>query len=275
MKLIEHHLWSHLSFENNLIHSNKEIRTSEAKSVNSYSDLVKHVAQVAFYNPGLTLFYRGQSGDYRDKKNNSSLFPSIYRPDRGAKTLPKRTIERRFKAMNYACELMRKRYSSIGRNKLNRFHEIIWAILQHYEVCATPLLDLSSSLQVAASFASHSEGDEGYVFILGVPHTNGSISYFTDYEMLNIKLQGICPPSAMRPYFQEGYLAATFPVREGERRLVNHNFSRRLIAKFKFKKEHFWDEHFAKVPKEVLFPEDDEVLELCQTIQHELQKHFG
>ncbi len=37
-----------------------------------------------------------------------------------------------------------------------------WAILQHYEVCRTPLLDVTQS--IAASFASMVNGDERYVF---------------------------------------------------------------------------------------------------------------
>jgi hypothetical protein len=80
-----------------------------------------------------------------------------------------------------------------------------WAILQHYEVCDTPLLDVTNSLRVAASFATNNPAAEGPVlYVLGVPSLSGSITASSEQGLQIIRLSSICPPEARRPYFQEG-----------------------------------------------------------------------
>ena len=273
MKIIENKLWSHLSFEDGEKYFNRDIRRSEAKPVKDYADLVKHIAIVAYHNPELSLFYRGQGGDWRDKGGNSSLFPSMYRPCPNSFILPKKQLQKRFEVLNFAADRLLYEFDLTGKSKLNKFEEIIWAILQHYEVCPTPLLDISSSFRVACSFATMSEGDTGYLYVLGIPHINESISYFTDKELFNIKLQSICPPNALRPYFQDGYLAGTFPV--AFHRSSTLNFSRRLIAKFSFKKAEFWSDLFPAIPSDALYPEEDEVKEICENLKHQIVDEFG
>jgi len=63
---------------------------------------------------------------------------------------------------------------------------VCWAILQHYGVCDTPLVDLTHSLRVAASFAhleflkaksKNKRRKYGYVMALAMPYPVGSISY--------------------------------------------------------------------------------------------------
>ena len=130
--------------------------------------------------------------------------------------------------------------------------------MQHYEVCQTPLLDLTQSLRVAASFALASEGKEGYCYVFGFPYPNGSISFSVDLEIINIRLLSICPPGAKRPYFQEGFLVGSFPSNT-EERIPNHDIGVRLIAKFKLKSEHFWDNDFQPIPQNALLPTDDKV----------------
>ena len=39
-----------------------------------------------------------------------------------------------------------------GISQMKRFPELSWAVLQHYEICPTPVLDVTQSLRVAASF---------------------------------------------------------------------------------------------------------------------------
>ena len=273
MKIIDNKLWAHLSFAHDERYYNREIRTSEALEVKSYADLVQHIARVAFHNPGMSLFFRGQAADYRDKSGNSSLYPSLYRATPGNLILPKKTLEKRFLKLYRSSEMLRNRYSLIGKYKLHKFPEITWAILQHYEVCATPLLDITSSIRVASSFASMGDQEYGYIFVLGIPHINNSISYFTDIEMLNIKLQGICPPNAIRPFFQDGYLVGSFPL--ADHRSAVLNFSRRLVAKFRFKKANFWNEDFLVIPKGALYPEEDGILEMCMELKDDVERYFG
>ena len=272
MNVIENKLWTHLSFENEARFYNKEIRSSEGLEVEDYQQLVKMIGRIAFHNPSMTLYYRGQSSDYRDKSGNSSLYPSIFRPSKGY-MLPKPVLVKRFQALEEASELLKRNYHLIGKYKLHKFPEITWAILQHYEVCPTPLLDISASIHVAASFAWHNSGDDGHIFVLGIPHINGSMTYFTDEELLNIKLQSICPPNAVRPLFQDGHLVGTFPL--NRHRNSSLNFARRVVAKLKFSKEGFWSDHFRPIPEEALYPKNDEVREMCGMIRKELEKRFN
>jgi hypothetical protein len=97
-------------------------------------------------------------------------------------------------------------------NKLKKFPELQWSILQHYEVCDTPLLDLKQSLRVAASFALNWTSSEGYIFVFALPYPNGTISYFSEEELVIVRLLSVCPSEALRPHFQEGYLVGTFPT---------------------------------------------------------------
>jgi hypothetical protein len=59
---------------------------------------------------------------------------------------------------------------------LNKYPEIAWSLLQHYEICDTPLLDLTHSLHVSCSFAFDSnEGETGIIYVLGMPWQTDAI----------------------------------------------------------------------------------------------------
>jgi hypothetical protein len=50
-------------------------------------------------------------------------------------------------------------------------------MLQHYEVCPTPLLDVTHSLRVAASFATEDATDNHAVlYVIAVPQISGAIT---------------------------------------------------------------------------------------------------
>jgi hypothetical protein len=54
---------------------------SEAFQINTYSELVKHVAKLAYLNKNYMLFYRGQTKDYKNKAGSSTFYPNIYREE--------------------------------------------------------------------------------------------------------------------------------------------------------------------------------------------------
>ena len=67
--------------------------------------------------------------------------------------------------------------------------ENTWTLLQHYEVCYTPHLDLTQSLVVACSFAQMSSAKTdpySYVYVFGVPELPEKIVYNTSQEMIII-----------------------------------------------------------------------------------------
>ena len=165
-------------------------------------------------------------------------------------------------------------------------HRILrWAILQHYEVCPTPLLDVTHSLRIAASFASLVPGKkaklakEAYVYALGVPNLSGAITASTEAGLQILRLSSVCPPQAVRPHIQEGYLLGEYPEIAGYRDKARYqpyevDFGLRLVAKFVFEPASFWkDRNFPRVLQSALYPSanDDPLFKLGLEVQKALK----
>jgi hypothetical protein len=127
------------------------------------------------------------------------------------------------------------------------------------------MLDLTSSLLVAASFALE-KGRTGYVFVFGMPHPQGSISHYIDDSLVLVKLQNVCPPEALRPHFQEAFLVGKLPYNSVKQ--AEDNFATRLIGKYFLDNSsgRFWREGFKQIPKKVLYPPNDSYLERLRSI---------
>jgi len=160
-----------------------------------------------------------------------------------------------------------------GTGVINKYPEIAWSILQHYEICGTPLLDITHSLHVACSFAiDNNKGKTGIIYVLGMPWQTDSICYKTYEELEIIKLLGISPPQAQRPFFQEGYLVGPFPHYKLDEpdRVKQFDFARRLIAKFEIPigPSDFWGKSgFGPIPHDKLYQVDDPIKVLCDRIK--------
>src|ERR1019366_4683269 len=143
-----------------------------------------------------------------------------------------------------------------------------WSILQHYEVAETPLLDVTHSLRVACSFAQLASSDQTcYVYALGFPYPTNRISINSEEDLVNIRLLSICPPDALRPYFQEGYMAGTADVTTNFDNKTELEFRNRLIAKFAIPRAgRFWNAGFEATPRTALYPPKDRVEILCRDV---------
>ncbi|MCK7500127.1 MAG: FRG domain-containing protein [Comamonadaceae bacterium] len=131
----------------------RQVRESAATPIASFRQLVEAVARLSFHNPDYFLIYRGQRRDHLIESNATSLYPAIYRSEG---SLPNAELRSRFQTLDRAAALLHAEFRSHsieGSAKLGKFPELTWAMLQHYEVCPTPLLDVTQSLRVAASFA--------------------------------------------------------------------------------------------------------------------------
>jgi len=250
-----------------------EVLKSNAKRVKTYDDLVKDVAQILHRNRNYVLFYRGQSYDHKiDGK--TTIPPSIYRKKPDEKRL---MLKERFVTLLQKTEGLKKlfRDSTIkyaGTSMLNKYPEIAWSLLQHYEICDTPLLDLTHSLHVACSFAfDRNNGDTGIIYVLGMPWQTDAIGYNTFEELVNLRLLSVCPPQAQRPFFQEGYLAGPFPNYQlnNPKRVDQFDFSRRLIAKFEIPMNNndFWGKGFSRIPSDKLYQDNDEIKRICESLK--------
>jgi hypothetical protein len=246
-----------------------KVLEAEPIKVETYDELVRYNAQILHYNRNITIFYRGQNEE-RKFENKTQLLPSIFRKFAGQKNLQ---LKERFSTLNEKSALLRKKVSLrkpslAGTALLNKFPEIAWSILQHYQVCATPVLDISHSLHVACSFAfDNNAGSSGMIYALGMPWANDAIGYNTYEELFNIRLLSICPPQAQRPFFQEGYLTGHFPFHKMDdpKRIEQFDLARRLIAKFQIPiADSFWGDDFKPVPHAKLYPARDILDEICQ-----------
>jgi len=273
MLTIENKIFSHLSLQDprKWKTSVREVAESDGLHVNSYRELLEKVSEISYRNPNFTILFRGQVDDYKlkskdNKKARSSIYPSIYRPEKGMKILKQGELVNRFELLEDSCKILVQNYSYNGRNRVKMFKEIQWALLQHYNKRRTPLVDVSHSLEVAVAFANESgKNTNGYLYMFGLPHLTSSISYHVDERLVIVKLPSACPPDALRAHFQQAYLVGNFPHGESKKS-PNNNLANRIIGKFYLNFKNFWGDGFKKIPKKVLEPHNDQIKKLIDGI---------
>lgn len=257
-----------LTVELNKVIDPKNIAGSPAYKVSTFRELVENVAKLSYLNKDYLLFFRGQGNDYKNRAGNSTFYPSIYRGD----YLSQSELNYRFEILKTLSKNLIKVFQDEdieGYKELKRKKLIQWSILQHYEVCGTPLLDFTHSLRVACSFA-HMDNENGnaFIFVFGLPYLTNRISNNSEQDLVNIRLLSICPPEALRPYFQEGYLAGTEDITNEYESKSELDFKNRLIAKFEIPNDkNFWGRNFKIIPKNALYPSKDKVLDICLKIK--------
>lgn len=253
----------------------------DGHAVSSYVELLTKVATLSYYNSRFQLLFRGQSADYKtgssantSDKHPSDLYPSILRKYVSKQSERKSALDRDFELLK-AAELLLVEH--IQNRDLFENQIIRWAILQHYGVCKTPLLDVTASLQIALTFAI-GDRNEGWLYVLAFPQLSGGVSVSIESKTQVINLSQICPPEALRPHFQKGLLASEYPEirsreqshgRSGKR---GNNFSARLLTKFKLENCQYWNsEGFTPTPDNILFPNVvDPWFELTQRIREKI-----
>ena len=245
-----------------------KVGSTDPYPVATFRELVEHTAKLAFKNKDHLLFYRGQAIDHKNKAGNSSFYPRIYRGD----YLPIRELTNRFDILEGASKALVTLFEKEkieGYRDLKRRKAVQWSVLQHYEVCDTPYLDFTHSLRVACSFATMDNMDEfAYIFVFGLPYLTNRITINSEHDLIIIRLLNICPPTALRPYFQEGYIAGTDDITINYDTKTELDFNNRLLAKFKIpNNKSFWIEGFDQIPKNSLYPEKDPIFELCLQIK--------
>ncbi|MBB2708156.1 MULTISPECIES: FRG domain-containing protein [Rhizobium] len=266
-KLGEQTIWSYFDNQSTARPAkNQKIRAGIGHSVSSYLELAKKVAELQFLNRHHVLLFRGQKADYRTIKNNSMLKPSIFRLE-GSKIPREQTLVNRFETLKTAEGLLSEKYENqrlLGFDRLRKQRIIRWAILQHYEVCPTPLLDVTHSLRIAASFATvNNVRDEAFIFAFAVPSVSGAVTASAEAGLQIVRLSSACPPDAVRPHIQEGYLLGEYPEisdfsQHSKYGYYEMDFGRRLIAKFRFNPDMFWsNEHYPPASEAALYPSEE------------------
>ena len=271
MRAIREYVYSHLSLDHSQRRrtSVKDVRLDDGLIIGDYPELVRAVASISYNNPDYNLYFRGQAGEYKDKLEREPVctcYPSIFRGT-VSQTTARDPRKHWFKLLGDSCDDLLTNWPFGNPGKLKKYDELKWALVQHYQVFRTPLLDLTQSLRVAASFALPKSKDEnGYVYVFGFPNISGSISFYVEEELVLVKLQSASPPEALRTHFQEGYMVGHFPY--DEERHVNKDVARRMIAKFRVRNsQQFWSDDFPAIPEGALFPPNDKVEAFIESLR--------
>jgi len=248
-------------------HTSGDVVRGDAYPARRYDDIVKHIARLSYLNKDYLLFYRGQGVQFRNKAGGLTFYPTVYRGD----ALDRANVKGRFRLLDVASQRLRESFlkgSIDGHHEVSRKRLVQWSILQHYQVVATPLLDLTHSIRVACSFAQlAATGRKCYVSVFGLPYVTNRISANSEHDLVLIRLLSICPPAAFRPYFQEGYLAGTSDETYDYEDKTELDFNRRLVAQFEIPATPtFWGSGMSRVPDVELFPPEDSIRDLCASI---------
>ena len=210
--------------------SSAAIARRPATQVASFVDLVSLIAFLSVMNKQLVLLFRGQRHDF-------SLTPTLFRDSWKSPLEPDSVrVPLADARMDYWAGLtlvesivlrVLERHGVPRWRHLKAYREARWAVIQHYELWPTPLLDLTSSLRVAASFSFGCDPNatNGYLYVLGVSRIRGDLMGLARAQLnpansdrpereagvLALRLNSVCPPSALRPHLQEGVLIGRYP----------------------------------------------------------------
>jgi hypothetical protein len=190
-------------------------------------------------------------------------------------------VQRRYRRLRRAEQFLVREWRNANLpdlRRIERYKNLRWTILQHYEVCPTPLLDVTHSLRVAVSFAAERASNHSVMlYVFAVPQISGAITASAEAELQILRLSSICPPTATRPHFQEGYLLGNYPdIQSPEEKeqyeLYEVDFGRRLLCKFRLNLDHFWRDDFPQVSHDALYPDArrDPFLEISERIMNQL-----
>src|SRR5690348_5412854 len=122
-------LWSFLARSTECrITTNTKIRTGAGHKVSTYLELAQKIAELQFRNRDHVLLFRGQGGDHRNARGNTSIKPTLFRPL--SKGNPDRAIlQQRFDVLARAEQVLVERYKSagfMGLDRIRRHHVLRW-----------------------------------------------------------------------------------------------------------------------------------------------------
>ena len=243
------------------------IRSASPYCVESFSESTRLTALVSCVNPGIMPLYRGQRKEWLDSSGRTLLLPSLYRWLDGKRPSPT-VVQQRWDSLERVSDallsvvdrdlkkgLLSK--ESVNYYLLARRHELVWAILQHYEYCSTPYLDVTQSLRMACMFAfdGASADDRPCVYMLGFPFVHDKLFRDSNAELTLIRLLSGMPPVAQRAYYQEGYLVGS--ELDLEKYTPKHDASQRIVAKFELVgNRHKWLFDLSAYPRSDIYSDD-------------------
>ena len=240
--------------------------------VDTFAELAQRAAFLQLMNKRHVLYFRGLSRDFGREIGRPALdLPSIMRRPRNG-PLTKPLLQQRLADLRSQSAAWKEllEWEHPRRRTLEHYPESIEAVQQHYKdlLPAHPagaddrraqslFLDVTSSLRVAATFATSREPDDSepaFVSVVALPQSTGSVTFDADEQLQLMRLGALCHPLALRPQLQEGFLVGRFPLPSNERladmvRSVRAqeeflSLRRRTIARLRIRvNPNFWGDH--------------------------------
>jgi len=241
----------------------------------SFEHLMRIVAGVSAYNPRYTVLFRGQSQDYpADKLASSVILPGIYRNLPLDDVAAVADLDQRFKKLHDASDLLARALSGRETKKFVARRIQQWALIQHYEICATPLLDLTRSLRVACWFAldGAEDSDSPVLYVFGMPYMHDRIALDSNCELFQMNLMSLLPPNAERPSFQEGVLAGYEQPDNKLKAVKESDFSRRLLAKIALPRTREFRDSIG-LDRDLVYPPGDPYLPVREDVREQLAEN--
>ena len=244
--------------------------------VNSYQELKRAVDFLSVMNKRLALYFRGQSKRWDPVP---SLFRDTWRVYGTGNNVKIVEPHRYFELLDEIGSRVYRVCREMGVPRwrgLRDIRESQWAVVQHYELWPTPLIDVTHSLRVAAAFAlgwdATTAPRHGYVVVAGLPYGIGSINFDIDEHIVLARLQAVCRPDARRPHLQDGSLVGRFPFSMDQKGIDQKSgLQRRAVAVIEVSDEgDFWDADFPRPSRESLLPSDEK-----DPLARKLREEFG
>jgi FRG domain len=265
----------------------------EPLEARSFDKLMEIVSFFSVMNKRSSLFFRGQG-------SHLEAIPCIFRSEWTSLGKTKHKIPNssavRQKIWDYLNSVISplivstlKEFALPRRRSIEMFREAVWAVSQHYDVWPTPLIDVTTNLRIAASFALWAGRAEGQLYVVALTPSTNSITFDADQHIVLARLQAVCPPIARRPHYQDGYLAGRFPFAGPNCNPIDRDpekasrLSRRLVARIKLIDARdgianetssdlggFWNSDFPRVSEPALMP-----LEANDDVLRRLKEHAG
>jgi hypothetical protein len=243
--------------------------------VASFRDLVQIVAFLQVMNKRRHLVFRGQSGDFEPTPTitrKTAMGPT------GVAISPAADLGHYLRELRELGHHVSRILVRDGLPRSRPFEHSLhtpqrrvapWSVIQHYELWPTPMLDVTTSLRVAATFAiglHHAVRGEsarsGFLYVFALDSVDSDVMELkASSRFAAVRLSAVCPPDTLRPHLQEGLLVGD-PMFESA---TSHRppLTDRLVAKFRLEDDlsggesQFWDDDFPPHSSGSLLPEDD------------------
>ena len=253
----------------------KKIRMSKPFKVETFSKLVDCIARLSYFNKSYTLFFRGQNEEYPLESCLRTIYPGILRENIRNK-IPLESLK---KKLDFHDNELRARnhYRNprmYGAQNIMMYKYLRWAILQHYEKCPTPFIDITRSLIVALSFAliNYTKEDnnflsKGILYVLALPWPSKHFHESKDEELVLVNMAGITPPIAKRPYRQDAFCVMHNNI-ENDTSKDKFDLSNRMVCKFEISNtKSFWKGDAQLFKKDHLTPKNDKFYEFMNNLK--------